>query len=101
MTPFLCKLGPKKQFLRGFMFYQLFQNYWIATQVININPQTYFIGNQPKKVKWMSVGQKLGQIWYNVVKKQRKTGISMGFFYILHELYVYKQEVVFIEISEN
>ena len=66
-----------------------------------MNPQTYFIGNQPKKVKWVwSAGPNLGQIWYNVVRKQRKTGISMGFFDILHEIYMHKHEVVFIEIPE-
>ena len=47
-----------------------------------------------------SVAQNVGQFWYNVVKKQRKTGISMGFFYILHQVYIYKHEVVFIEIPE-
>ena len=42
----------------------------------------------------------MGQIWYNVVKKLRKTGISMGFFDNFHEVYIYKHEVMFIEISE-
>ena len=33
---------------------------------------TYFIGNQPKKVKWgWSFGQNLGQIRSNVVNRQR------------------------------
>ena len=48
-----------------------------------------------------SVGQNLGQIWYNAAKRQRKTGISMGFLNILHEVYIYKHQVVFIEISEQ
>ena len=81
ITPFLCKLDPKKQFLRGFTNF-FSQNYWIATQVININWISYYISLEisQKKVKWVwSVGQKLSQIWYNVVEKQRKTGISMGF----------------------
>ena len=40
------------------------------------------------------------KIWSNVVKKWRKTDISMGFFDILHKVYIYKHEVVFIEIPE-
>ena len=67
-----------------------------------MNTLPYFIRNQPKKVKWVwSAGQNLDQIWYNGVKKQRKTGISMGFFDILHEIYIYKHKVVFIEIPES
>ena len=34
------------------------------------------------------------------MEKQRKTGISMGFFDILHEVYICKHKVVFIEIPE-
>ena len=34
------------------------------------------------------------------MRKQRKTGISMGFFYILLEIFMHKHEVVFIEIPE-
>ena len=33
-------------------------------------------------------------------EKQRKTGISMVFLNILHEVYIYKHEIVFIEIPE-
>ena len=43
------------------------------------------------------MGRNLGQIWYNVAKKHRKTGISMRFFDILHEVSIYKHEVMFIE----
>ena len=35
MTPFSANWAPKKQFLRGLTTF--FQNFWIATQVININ----------------------------------------------------------------
>ena len=48
-----------------------------------------------------SLGQNLGQVWSNVKKKQIKTVISVRFFFnILHEVYICKHEVVFIEISE-
>ena len=42
----------------------------------------------------------VGQIWYNIVKKQKNPSISMFFFNILHEVYICKQEVVFIEIPK-
>ena len=39
-----------------------------------------------------SLGQNLGQIRSNIMKKKKGTGISMGFFHILHEVYIYKQK---------
>ena len=40
-----------------------------------MNPLTYFIGNQPKKVKWVwSLGQNLGQI-SPMLWKNKETGI--------------------------
>ena len=48
-----------------------------------------------------SLGHIMGQIWSNVMKKQRKTSILMCFFfYILHEVYIYKHEILFIEKPE-
>ena len=47
------------------------------------------------------MGPKLGQIWYNVLKKKRKTGISIFFSDILYEAYIYKHEVRFIQIPES
>ena len=35
------------------------------------------------------------------MKKQRKTGISIVFLNILHEVYIYKHEIVFIEVPES
>ena len=50
VTSFLCKLGLKKQFLRDFS--NFFQNFWIATQVINITRlfKSFEFGNG----SWMS-----------------------------------------------
>ena len=31
---------------------------------------------------------------------KKQTGISMGFFHILHEVYIYKQKLVVVEIPE-
>ena len=54
---------------------------------------TCFIGNQSKKLKWVwSLGQNVGQIRSNLVKKPTGIGIWMGFFHILHEVYIYKQK---------
>ena len=47
-----------------------------------------------------SLGQNLGQIRSNVVKKNKETGISMGFFHILYEVYIYKEELVVTELHE-
>ena len=39
----------------------------------------------------VALGQNLGKLGPNVVKN-KETGISMGFFHILHEVYIYKQK---------
>ena len=44
-------------------------------------------------------GAKIDQIRSNVVKN-KETGISMGFFHIMHEVYIYRQEVAVIETTE-
>ena len=67
-------------------------------------PLTYFIGNQSKKVKWVwSLGQNLGQIRSNVVKKTKKLAFQGVFSIICMRctgLYIQKQEVVVVEITE-
>ena len=73
MTPFCANWSHKKTIFERF--YQLFfrtngcnTSYWYL-----LNPLTYFIGNQPKKVKWVwTLGPNLGQIRSNVVKKKKK-----------------------------
>ena len=48
-----------------------------------------------------SLGQNLGQIRSNVVKKNKETGISMGFFFIFCMRYTFaSKKVVVIEIPE-
>ena len=42
----------------------------------------------------MVLGQNLGQIMSNVVKKVKKQAILLGFFHILHGDYLLKQEAV-------
>ena len=46
------------------------------------------------------LGQNLGQIRSNVVKKAKKLVLSMVFFHILHGEYILKQEVVVAKIPD-
>ena len=48
----------------------------------------------------MVLGQNLGQIMSNVVKKVKKQAISLGFFHILLGEYLLKQKVVVVKPSE-
>ena len=48
----------------------------------------------------MVLGQNLGQIMSNVVKKVKKQAISLGFFHILLGEYLLKQKVVVIKSPE-
>ena len=69
------------------------QNYWIT-----INPLTYFIGNQQKNPNKMGVvlGQNLGQIRSDVIKKGKKLALSVGFSHILLGEYILKHELVVV-----
>ena len=46
------------------------------------------------------MGQNLGQIMSNVVKKVKKQAISLGFFHILLGDYLLKQEAVLVKAHE-
>ena len=46
------------------------------------------------------LGQKLGQIMSNTVKKVKKQAISLGFFHILLGDYLLKQEAVVLKPPE-
>ena len=48
----------------------------------------------------MVLGQNLGQIMSNVVKKVKKQTISLGFFHILLGEYLLKQKVVVVKPPE-
>ena len=48
----------------------------------------------------MVLGQDLGQIRSNVVKKVRKLASSIGFFYILHVEKLLKHKVVVVQTPE-
>ena len=73
LTTYLCKLGSKIAIFRVFTNF-FFQNYWIATQVINIieSPKILYWKSEKKgKVGVVFRGHNLGQIRLKVVKKQR------------------------------
>ena len=66
-----------------------------------MNSLTYFIRKQQKKVKsGVVLGQNLGQVMSNVVKKVKKQAISLGFFHILLGDYLLKQEAVVVKPPE-
>ena len=48
----------------------------------------------------MVLGQNLGQIMSNVMKKVKKQAISLGFFHILFGDYLLKQEAVVVKPPE-
>ena len=48
----------------------------------------------------MVLGQNLGQIMSNVVKKVKEQAISLGFFHILLKDYLLKQETVVVKLPE-
>ena len=49
----------------------------------------------------MPLGQNLGQIRPNFMKKVKKKAFSIGFFHILHGEYLLKQKVVVVQILER
>ena len=66
-----------------------------------MNSLTYFIRKQQKKVKsGVVLGQNLGQVMSNVVKKVKKQAISLVFFHILLGDYLLKQEAVVVKPPE-
>ena len=78
------QIGPKETIFKRVL-PTFFQSYWMATQVIIILIDfSNFSGNTPKKVKWVwSLEQISGQI-RSMLRKNKETGISIGFFHILH-----------------
>ena len=102
--PFFVQTGPKKTIFKRF-----YQHFFRTTRLqhkllILIESHYIFHGKLAKKRKVVVVCGttfvNLGQIWYNIVKKKKKNWYFNGVFNILHELYIYKHEEVFIEISE-
>ena len=80
-TPFLHNLGQKMVIFRGFS--KVFLELLNSNQIYQyqLNPLTYFTRNQAKKIKvGVALGQNLGQIRPNVVKKVKKWLLSIAFF---------------------
>ena len=77
LTLFSCKLHPKKHFLEVLPYF--FQNYWIATEVINTDWILYFIWKSTKKESRYGLR---GKIWAKLgpMLWKDKTGIINGLF---------------------
>ena len=75
ITPFLHKLGKKMVIFRGFT--NFFQNYWIPIKVIQINKISNIFHWKTAKTINVGVvlGQNLGRIRSNVVKKVKKQAL--------------------------
>ena len=92
--PFSVQIGSKKTILNRF--YQLFfrtagLQHKLFKLVVSPNILHW---KSAKKVKWVwSLGQYLGQIRSNVVKKKtNKLVFQWGFFHILYEVHICKQK---------
>ena len=69
MTPFLCKMDPKKKKKNLSSFTNFFQNYWNSTQLL-ISIECPNIGNQQKKSKvGVVLGAKFGPMFWTTTKK--------------------------------
>ena len=81
MTPFLCKLGPKMVIFRGFtnlLFFFRTAGLQLKLLILIESPKIFY-WKSGKKVG-MVLGQNLGQISSNIVKKVKKLALSIGFF---------------------
>ena len=88
MTPFLCVLSPKKQFLRGFFRTAGFQHKLLI--LILVSPSIFHWVKESKMgviFLWGTIWAKLGPMW----KKQRNWYFN-GFFSYIITLYIYKQK---------
>ena len=86
MIPFLFKLSPKKPFLRGFT------NFFFRTLGLQHKLLIWIVS--PNIFHWKSAKKSKVAVVFGVqcCEKNKETGISMGFFHILHEVYIYKQK---------
>ena len=75
----------------------MFRNYCIN---INWIPEHTSLETRKKIQLGVVLGQNLGQIMSNIVKKVKKQAISLGFLHILLGEYFLKQKVVVIKSPE-
>ena len=66
-----------------------------------MNPLRHFIGNQQKIKVGVVLGQSLGQIRFNVLKKNEEAGIINRFFSHFTWEYLLKQKVVVVQTPES
>ena len=98
---FCANWTQKKQFFRGFTIF-FPRTIGLQHKLLILIESTYiFHSKSQKKGKWVwFLVQNNGQIRPNVMKKQRNWHFNRVFFHIFHELYIWKQKVVGIEIPE-
>ena len=96
--PFFVQIGPPKIFLEVLPIF--FQNFWIPTQVININSMSQHISleiSQKMESGCGLQGQKLGQSRSHIVKKKQETGIlTQWVFFIFCMSYTFKSKKQFL-----
>ena len=95
ITAFLCKLGPKKQFLRGFthFFSELLHCNTSYYLILIVSPNIFHWKSAKKtKVGVVFVGQNLGQIKSNVVKKNKLVFQWFFFIFCMRYTFIYKQK---------
>ena len=102
--PYSVQIGPKKTIFKRFYqhFFRTAGLHHKLLRLIESPNMFHWKWKSARKSKVVLVfGAKFGANQSNVVKKNKETGISMGVsLYILHEVYICKQEVVVIEIPE-
>ena len=100
-APFLHKLGQKIVILRGFQ-QEFFRTagFLLKFSILIEFPNILHWKPEKKTQSGLVLGQKLGQIMSNIVKKVKKQAISLGFFHILLGDYLLKQEAVVVKPPE-
>ena len=100
-APFLHKLGQKIVILRGFQ-QEFFRTagFLLKFSILIEFPNILHWKPEKKTPSGLVLGQKLGQIMSNIVKKVKKQAISLGFFCILFREYLLKQKVVVVKPPE-
>ena len=82
MTPFLYKLGPIKQLIRGFTNQLFFRTTELQHNLlILIESSNIFHWKSAKRVKWIGLWNKIWVKFGPMLWKKKDTGISMGCFW--------------------
>ena len=100
MTPFCANWAQKTIFKR---FYQLFfRTTGLQHKLLTLieSPNIFYWKSTKKSKVGVVFGIKFGTNLVQCCEKTKKNWYFNGFFYILHEVYIYKHKVVLTEIPE-